>query len=133
MAMRVFSASAAILMLAFIFSSPLEAHVFKWVDSNGTTHYTDQPLGKKNLEWVGDSKLITYSKQPIKKIENKKTQVVPSIRVRPQVVQQPKKVTRNSGQTNVQGSASRRNYSRGTSTRGSARGTSLRGSGTNRY
>ena len=116
MAMRVFSASAAIFMLAFIFSSPLEANVFKWVDSNGTTHYTDQPLGVENIEWVGDSELITYSKQPIKKLENKIKRVVPSRKVRPQVVQQPKKVTRDSRQTNVKGAASRRNYSSGTST-----------------
>ena len=54
-AVRVFSVWAAILILSFVFSSSLEAEIFKWVDDNGTTHYSDQPEQKIDRKDFGEA------------------------------------------------------------------------------
>ena len=54
-AVRVFSVWAAILILPFVFSSSLEAEIFKWVDDNGTTHYSDQPEQKIDRKDFGEA------------------------------------------------------------------------------
>lgn len=76
--MRVFSVGVAILLLSVVLSSSSNAEILKWVDENGRTHYGDQPSGDKDYEFVGDSDLITYSKQSSKKMKYKKYRRVPS-------------------------------------------------------
>jgi len=45
---RVLSVWAAILVSSFVITHSLEAKVFKWVDANGTIHYSDKPAKKLN-------------------------------------------------------------------------------------
>ncbi len=75
---RVISIWVFILILSFIFSPSLKAEILKWVDENGTTHYSDQPSGDKDVEFVEESKNITYSKQPANKMKYKKSRRPPT-------------------------------------------------------
>lgn len=108
-AVRIYSVWVIVLMGSFIFSSTLEAEVYKWVDENGKTHYSDQSLGAKEVEFVDDSERITYSKPPAKAWKNKKPRGLASRKLSPTTGQQQKP-------TRVEGSSSNRQSARGTST-----------------
>lgn len=105
---RFVSIFAATLIMSFLYSSSLKAEVYKWVDENGKTHYSDRPVKSADSEWVEDSGLITYSKQPARRIKTKKYRSLTIPKSSPKSVQQPKP-------TRVEGSSSSRSYARGSS------------------
>ena len=53
--MRGFSISAVILLLSFIYPPSSPAEVYKWIDENGTSHYSDQPRKTPRHEKPMDS------------------------------------------------------------------------------
>ena len=55
------SALVSTVILLAAASSPAHAQIFKWVDGNGTTHYSDKgPAGAKKLDTVSD-RVSVYS------------------------------------------------------------------------
>ena len=120
MAVRAFSMGIAILVLSLFFSTSLEAQIYKWVDDNGTTHYSDQHLGVNDYDWVDESDLIIYLDQPAKVYKQNNDRVLPAPFVPRKTVQRKRKVRRDTGQTRVGGSSSSRNYRGGSSLRRSS-------------
>ena len=130
---RVFWVWRVILILFFVFSSSLEAEVFKWVDDSGKTHYTDEPLKGKDYEWVDDDEGSYIAYQPSNKLQNKNSPISTSRTVSPKTSPQQEKARGAYGKTKVETPA-RQNSIRGgislrqnTTSRSSGRGNSVGG------
>ena len=55
------SALVSVVILLAAASAPAHAQIYKWVDGNGTTHYSDKtPAGAKKLDTVAD-RVSVYS------------------------------------------------------------------------
>ncbi len=129
---RVFRVWRVILILFFVFSSSLEAEVFKWVDDNGKIHYTDEPLKGKDYEWVDDDKGSYIAYQPSNKLQNKNSPISTSRTVSPETSPPQEKARGAYGKTKVDtparqnsirgGSFVRQNATRRSSGRGSSVG-----------
>lgn len=130
---RVFWVWRVILILFFVFSSSLEAEVFKWVDDSGKTHYTDEPLKGKDYEWVDDDEGSYIAYQPSNKLQNKNSPISTSRNASPETSPQQEKARSAYGKTKVEtparqnsirggGSYLRQNATRRSSGRGSSVG-----------
>ena len=110
--MRVFFVWTVILILFFVFSSSLEAEVFKWVDDSGKIHYTDEPLKGKDYEWVDDDEGSYVSYQSSKKLQNKNSPISTSQKVPSNTSPQQEKAHGAYGKTEA-GTPARQNSIRG--------------------